>query len=210
MREVNPCPCSITDVYHRISLLIHVQCLSTILASGHVRFSYESIWTLCVSACLRPGSEFHVLVLSRLTHRFEDYQNFGNITDSAQADSAADYLNALAPESVVLIADTEIQTFSSKLEYALQRCGAQLLGSESPDGPYGLIGIVRDADAEDTREALDEGWEEVTVELEVSLPHLYSPAPISRRGTESSQDGFVKQRKKWILIGVEHLILQKF
>ena len=121
-----------------------------------------------------------MLVLSRLTHRFEDYQNFGNISISGNADSAADYLNALAPESVVMISDTEIQSFSSKLEYALQRCGAQLLTSDSPNGPYGLIGVVRDYDAEDTREALDEGWEEVLVELEASLPHVYSPAPISR------------------------------
>lgn len=186
MNIVNPC--SITGCN---------PCLSTILASGLVRVFPMKVLGLCVcvSACLRPGSELHVLVLSRLTHRFEDYQNFGNITNSAQADSAADYLNDLAPETVVLIADTEIQTFSSKLEYALQRCGAQLLGSESPDGPYGLIGIVRDADAEDTREALDEGWEEVTVELEVSLPHLYSPAPISRRGTGSGQDKSFSKRE---------------
>ena len=128
-----------------------------------------------------------MLVLSRLTHRFEDYQNFGNITETTQADAAADYLNALVPESVVLVADTEITTFSSKLEYALQRCGAQLLTSDSPNGPYALVGIVRDYDAEDTREALDEGWEEVVVELEASLPHLYSPAPISRKGPKGSK-----------------------
>eukprot|EP00438_Fugacium_kawagutii_P009472 Skav204845 [mRNA] locus=scaffold1883:52294:59741:- [translate_table: standard] len=117
-----------------------------------------------ISALKEKGSEFHVLVLSRLTHRYQDYQNFGNIAISAQADAAAEYLNGLVPETMVLIADTEVSNFSSKLEYALQRCGAQLITSEGSEDfgarSYALIGIVRDADAEDNREALDEAWEE--------------------------------------------------
>lgn len=145
-----------------------------------------------------------MLVLSRLTHRFQDYQNFGNIAISAQADAAADYLNGLVPETMVLIADTEVSNFSSKLEYALQRCGAQLITSGSPGdsgGPYALIGVVRDADAEDNREAFDEGWEEVEVELSALLPHLYSPAPISRplKGPREFQATLEAKKSKYDL-----------
>lgn len=124
------------------------------------------------------NSDFNLLVLSPLTHRFQDYRNFGDISVVLNADNAAAYLNSLEPETIVVVGDATVSSWSPKLEYALQRCGAKLL-QQTQSGPYGLVGVCRTEDAEDTRGAVVEAWDSSFIEITGTIPFLYTAAPVA-------------------------------
>ena len=163
------------------------------------------------------NSDFNLVVLSPLTHRFQDYQNFGDISDPVMADQAASYLNALPPESVIVVGDATVAAWSSKLEYALQRCGAKLL-QQTQSGPYALIGVCRTEDAEDTRVAVAENWDSNFVEISGTIPFLYTAAPVADFParfvqTVEKQDPFPSERPlrpELVIFKKENLVYDEF
>eukprot|EP00438_Fugacium_kawagutii_P013110 Skav213411 [mRNA] locus=scaffold797:759290:764843:- [translate_table: standard] len=143
-------------------------------------------------------TDFHVLVLNRLTHRFQDYRSFGDISVVGNADEAAIYLNELQPETMIVVGVAAVASWFPKLEYALQRCGAKSL-QQTQSGPYGMVGVCRTADAEDSRAAVTELWDSTNVEITAILPFLYTAAPIAEFParfvqTVEAQDPFPAER----------------
>lgn len=163
------------------------------------------------------NSDFNLLVLSPLTHRFQDYQNFGDISVTANADAAAAYMNALQPETVVVVGDATVSSWSPKLEYALQRCGAKLL-QQTQSGPYGLVGVCRTEDAEDTRVAVVEAWDSSFIEITGTIPFLYTAAPVAEFParfvqTVEKQDPFPSERPirpELVTFKPENLVYDEF
>lgn len=144
------------------------------------------------------NTDFHLLVLNRLTHRFQDYRSFGDISVVGNADQAATYLNELQPETIIVVGVAAVANWFPKLEYALQRCGAKLL-QQTQSGPYGMVGVCRTEDAEDSRAAVTELWDSTFVELTGIIPFLYTAAPIAEFPavfvqTVEKQDPFPSER----------------